>query len=153
VTAYSRITFYSHFFGQRYNSQCSQTGNGERGDSHTNLSAAANTMSIRPTLLFSLALLAIGVSPAVKAKSLDRTAAVREIEHTIDTTYVFPALRPKIIAQLERSRRANHYNVEDPELFAQRVTADLEAGYADRRRFASRCGRCTGSVSSKQLEK
>lgn len=40
---------------------------------------------------------------------------------------MFPALRPKIIAQLERSLRANHYNVEDPELFAQRVTADFEA--------------------------
>jgi hypothetical protein len=76
-----------------------------------------------------LALLAIGASPAAGAKSpgADRTAAVREIERAIDSTYVFPAMRPKIIAQLERSLRANRYKVEDPEVFAQRVTADLEA--------------------------
>jgi hypothetical protein len=80
--------------------------------------------------VWALALLAAGgPSPAATGQSLaiDRTAAVRQIERAIDTTYVFPALRPKIIAQLERSRRANHYNVADPELFAQRVTADLDA--------------------------
>jgi hypothetical protein len=70
-----------------------------------------------------------GASPASTAKSLgvDRTATVREIERAIDTTYVFPALRPKIIAQLEKSRRVSHYNIEDPVQFAQRITADLDA--------------------------
>jgi hypothetical protein len=83
---------------------------------------------IRSTFVSALALLAMaGATSATTPGSIDRTVTVREIERAIDTTYVFPGLRPKIIAQLERSRRANHYNVADPELFVQRVTADLEA--------------------------
>jgi peptidase S41-like protein len=84
---------------------------------------------IHCTFVCGLALLAAGASPAATAKSssgVDRSDAVRAIERAIDTTYVFPALRPQIIAQLERSLRANLYNVADPELFARRVTADLE---------------------------
>jgi hypothetical protein len=82
-----------------------------------------------PVFLWCFGFVATGAPPAGHASSpgLDRTAAVRQIERAIETTYVFPDLRPKIIAQLERSRRDKRYNVEDPELFAQRVTADLEA--------------------------
>jgi len=66
-------------------------------------------------------------APTAKLSAQDRMAAVRQIERAIDDTYVFPELRPKLIAQLERSRRSNHYNVEDPALFSQRITEDLQA--------------------------
>jgi Peptidase family S41 len=79
------------------------------------------------TFVCGLALIAVGASAPAKSSGADRTVAVRQIERAIDTTYVFPALRPKIIAQLERSLLSGHYHVEDPALFAQRVTADLEA--------------------------
>jgi Peptidase family S41 len=84
--------------------------------------------AFRWTCLFSLFLAAGGVRSAEpkRLSAEERSAAVREIERAIDSTYVFPELRPRIIAQLERSKRANRYSVEDPALFAQRITADLE---------------------------
>jgi hypothetical protein len=67
----------------------------------------------------------------VTISTAERTAAVREIERVIEHTYVFPELIPKIVAQLERSRRTGRYNVEEPALFTQRVTEDLEAASHD----------------------
>jgi hypothetical protein len=84
-------------------------------------------------VLCSLALASSNVRSAttVTISTAERTAAVREIERVIEHTYVFPELIPKIVAQLERSRRTGRYNVEEPALFTQRVTEDLEAASHD----------------------
>jgi hypothetical protein len=72
--------------------------------------------------------LIIELSVATSALAqIDRTLALRQIESAVDSTYVFPELRPKIVAQLERSRLAHRYDVDDPNVFVQRVTEDLEA--------------------------
>lgn len=57
----------------------------------------------------------------------DRTPTLRQIESAVESTYAFPEMRPKIVAQLERSRLAHRYDVDDPEVFVQRVTEDMEA--------------------------
>lgn len=59
--------------------------------------------------------------------SADRTLALRQIESAIESTYVFPELRPKIIARLEQARLMHRYDVNDPNVFVHRVNEDLDA--------------------------
>jgi hypothetical protein len=56
----------------------------------------------------------------------DRLKTVQTIEKAIQSTYVFPEMRSKIVARLEQSRRSGRYDVSEPSLFAQRVTEDLQ---------------------------
>ena len=86
--------------------------------------------AFRCTILAGSLLVASGgvcSAAAVDLSAKEQVAAVRQIERAIEDTYVFPELRPKIVAQLERSRRAGRYNVGEPALFAQRIAEDLEA--------------------------
>jgi len=62
----------------------------------------------------------------------ERSAALTSIKAMFQTSYVFPALRPAIIAQLERGQRAGRYNVDDPLEFAERITDDLRSVSHDR---------------------
>jgi hypothetical protein len=54
-----------------------------------------------------------------------RTAALATIKTTFQTSYVFPELRPKIVERLDQRQRAGRYDVEDPIVFAERITEDL----------------------------
>ena len=84
------------------------------------------------TVLLVAALAALSpVNAASPQGAADRGTTVREIERLIDETYVFPALRPRIRAQLERSRHAHRYDVSDPGLFVTRINEDLEAAAHD----------------------
>ena len=65
-------------------------------------------------------------SPDTTLSAGQRQSALREVEQTIQTTYVFPELKPKIVEQLERSRQEHRYDVDDATLFAQRITEDLD---------------------------
>jgi hypothetical protein len=65
------------------------------------------------------------IGPAVFDSALAGiAAAIRE-------SYVFPEKRAGIVERLERSHRAGRYRVEDPRVFAQRVTEDLSAASHD----------------------
>jgi hypothetical protein len=80
--------------------------------------------------VFALVFLAAGGHPSAAIANpagVDRTATVRDIERAINSTYVLPEMRPKIVAQLEQSRRTGRYNVKDSAQFAQRITDDLES--------------------------
>jgi hypothetical protein len=78
---------------------------------------------LHPLLIAFIAFSAAG-SDAAK---FDRSLALRQIERAVESTYVFPELRPKIVARLEQSRLAHRYDVDDLDVFVQRVTEDMEA--------------------------
>ncbi|MGH9163636.1 MAG: S41 family peptidase [Vicinamibacteraceae bacterium] len=63
--------------------------------------------------------------PATSLSAPDRAAALREITAAFEKMYVFPAMRPKIVARLEESARAGRYELDDPAAFAERITDDL----------------------------
>ncbi|WP_337171357.1 S41 family peptidase [Gemmatimonas aurantiaca] len=73
----------------------------------------------------------VAQAPAPKLGAKERASALQAIERSIDSIYVFPELRPKIIARLEQSRRSHRYDVSDAALFAQRITEDLDAAAHD----------------------
>lgn len=56
-----------------------------------------------------------------------RVAAVRAVEAAILKIYVFPALKPALIAKLEEALKAHRYDGVDLDIFAQRATEDLQA--------------------------
>jgi len=55
-----------------------------------------------------------------------RTAALAAIKTAFQNSYVFPEMRPKLVERLDQRERAGRYNVEDPLVFAERVTEDLK---------------------------
>ncbi len=64
------------------------------------------------------------------SKPLDavtRNAAIHAIEDTIRKTYVFPDLKTPLVAKLEASLSAHRYDTPDADVFAQRVTEDMQA--------------------------
>jgi hypothetical protein len=73
------------------------------------------------------AALAQTATPQAPARltAAERAAALTAIEAKFQELYVFPEMRPTIIARLEQSRQAGRYDVDDPDLFADRITKDL----------------------------
>jgi Peptidase family S41 len=65
--------------------------------------------------------------PPTPLSSAERHDAVRAIETAIHETYVFPELRSAISAQLEHADQTHRYDVDAPDVFAQRVTDDLQS--------------------------
>ncbi len=55
----------------------------------------------------------------------DRSSALREIGKVLAEEYVFPDMRPKLVERLRESEKKGRYDVEQPYLFAERVTDDL----------------------------
>ena len=55
-----------------------------------------------------------------------RQAALAAIENDIRTTYVFPELRAPLIAKLDSEAAATRYNTADPNVFANRITEDMQ---------------------------
>ena len=85
-------------------------------------------MFLKPArMALGVLLVSLPVAGLATPAATDRTAAVREMERLIEKTYVFPELRPRILAQLERSRLAHRYDVSDPNLFVTRINEDLKA--------------------------
>jgi hypothetical protein len=76
-------------------------------------------------------LVAQATAPTGALGVIERASALQAIERTIDSIYVFPELRPKIIARLEQSRRSHRYDVSDAAIFTQRITEDLDAAAHD----------------------
>ncbi len=61
-----------------------------------------------------------------------RNAALEAIKTQFRESYVFPQMRPKIIERLDRGQKSGRYNVDDPFLFAERITEDLRDVAHDR---------------------
>lgn len=88
---------------------------------------------MRQACFITIGLLAGFPSPGITAprSTAECAAAVREIESLVQKTYVFPTLRPKIVAQLERSRLEHRYDVSDLDLCVTRVNEDLKTAAHD----------------------
>lgn len=54
-----------------------------------------------------------------------RNTALEAIKTQFRESYVFPEMRPKIIERLDRGQKSGRYDVDDPFLFAERITEDL----------------------------
>jgi len=63
--------------------------------------------------------------------AVKRADALKTIKTLLQDKYVFPELRPKIVAALSRSQDAGRYDVGDPYVFASRITEDLRAASHD----------------------
>jgi hypothetical protein len=64
--------------------------------------------------------------------STDQDAALQSIIAAFEEQYVFPEMRPRIIAQLQSAQRQGRYATNDPVIFADRVTDDLRAVSRDK---------------------
>ncbi|MEI9991073.1 MAG: S41 family peptidase [Rhizomicrobium sp.] len=93
------------------------------------MTLSRNVLGGAVALLAVLALTFGGRAVAASAtlSAADRLAAVRAIEDKIGKTYVFAERRAPIVARLEQALAAHRYDVADPDVFAQRITEDLQA--------------------------
>ncbi|HEY1680744.1 MAG TPA: S41 family peptidase [Candidatus Tumulicola sp.] len=64
---------------------------------------------------------------AVVLTPATRQAALTAIEGAIRTTYVFPEMRAPLIAKLDSQAATHHYDTADPNVFAERVTDDMQS--------------------------
>jgi Peptidase family S41/N-terminal domain of Peptidase_S41 in eukaryotic IRBP len=87
-----------------------------------------------PRLLVSAALLLIAPgaqgfgqqsSPPARASTGDRAEAVKAIQAVLRDSYVFPQLREKLAERLGKALATGRYGVDDPQVFADRITEDL----------------------------
>lgn len=63
--------------------------------------------------------------------SADRANVLKTIKAKLLEKYVFPEMRPKIVEALTRSQKAGRYDVENPYVFAERITEDMRAASHD----------------------
>jgi len=72
--------------------------------------------------------------PALSAtlSAAEQNAALQAIMAAFEEQYVFPEMRPRIIAQLKSSQRKGRYATDDPGTFAERITDDLRAVSRDK---------------------
>jgi hypothetical protein len=72
---------------------------------------------------------AVAVPPKITAEQA--RAAAEEIAHLIEAHYVFPEKRENIAAAIRKAAADRRYDVEDPYIFADRITTDLRAAGND----------------------
>jgi hypothetical protein len=76
---------------------------------------------------------AVATTTAAPLDAAERRAAIEQIAHAMETTYVFPEIAAKYASALRAASAAGEYDgITDPAAFAARVTADLQAVAADR---------------------
>jgi hypothetical protein len=61
----------------------------------------------------------------LRLSAADRAAALQAIAKIFEEQYVFPQLRPQIVARLDAAKDEGRYDVDDPIVFAERITQDL----------------------------
>lgn len=61
----------------------------------------------------------------LRLSAADRAAALQAISKIFEEQYVFPQLRPQIVARLDAAKSEGRYDVDDPVVFAERITQDL----------------------------
>jgi len=86
-------------------------------------------MTPRRILLSLLCMLSVAAAVQAQDKpqlsAADRDAALQKIAALLQEQYVFPELRPQLVARLDAARRDGRYDVDDPKIFAERITDDL----------------------------
>ncbi len=60
-----------------------------------------------------------------RLSAAERAIALKAIEEKFQELYVVPEIRPKIVERLNQAQQAGRYEVDDPYLFADRITKDL----------------------------
>jgi len=55
----------------------------------------------------------------------ERDAALKAIITAFEQQYVFPEMRPRIVERLKTAQRRGEYGVDDPMVFAEKITKDL----------------------------
>jgi hypothetical protein len=66
-------------------------------------------------------------APATRLSAADRNTALETVKQVLADQYVFPELRAKLVERLNRGQKAGRYDVDEPNVFAERVTDDLRA--------------------------
>ena len=97
-----------------------------------------------------LAVLASSVVGAAPLAPADRTLALAAIERAIRNTYVFPERVDAILAALEKGARNGRYDTRDADLFARRVTDDLQAVSHDGHLYLQNDGERYAAASAPQ---
>jgi hypothetical protein len=67
----------------------------------------------------------------LRLTSEERSAALETIKAQLIEKYVFPEVGPKIVEALTRSQRGGRYDVENPYVFAERITEDMRSAGHD----------------------
>ncbi len=62
---------------------------------------------------------------APRLSTTERAAALKSIKEKFQELYVVPELRPAIVKRLSEAQQSGHYEVNDPYVFAERITQDL----------------------------
>jgi anti-sigma28 factor (negative regulator of flagellin synthesis) len=62
----------------------------------------------------------------VRLSAEERAAAVTAIQEKIQRIYVFPEMRSAIVERLRQAQQSGRYDVDDPKVFAERITEDLQ---------------------------
>ena len=62
---------------------------------------------------------------AATLSATEQAAALDAIVTAFEAQYVFPEMRPRIVERLNAARRSGRYSVDDPVVFAERITEDL----------------------------
>jgi hypothetical protein len=88
-------------------------------------------MTLR-ALVLSLALLPLCAVAQERLSPQQRTAALLEITRQFQTGYVFPEMRPTLVARLAQQQKKGRYDTDDPVVFAERITEDLREVSHDR---------------------
>jgi len=83
-------------------------------------------------LMMALSPICAFASPSDHWSLQERNAAIQTIRTSFQELYVFPEMRPKIVDRLNQSQQSGRYDVEDPVVFADRVTEDLRSVSHDR---------------------
>jgi hypothetical protein len=68
---------------------------------------------------------------APRLSAAERASALEAIRKVLADEYVFPEMRAKLVERLGRAEKDGRYDVEQPYLFADRVTEDLRAAARD----------------------
>ena len=88
-------------------------------------------ITVFAVLCSSFVALTQAAQPLARLSAGDRATAMQAIEAKLQELYVFPDMRPKIIARLEQGQQGGRYDVDDPYLFAERITADIRDAGSD----------------------
>jgi hypothetical protein len=81
---------------------------------------------VYPFLFLTLAAAASPAKPPETWNATAQGAALSAIERAIQKDYVFPELKAPLVGRLEEGRKTGRYDTAEPDLFAQRVTEDMQ---------------------------
>lgn len=65
-------------------------------------------------------------NPKTQLSADERTAALKSIKEKFQEFYVIPEIRSVIVKRLDQSQDSGRYQTNDPRLFAERITEDLQ---------------------------